>query len=79
MSIQVIGDVCLTDLFVFCLFVCFFLFFFASSRQLSRRACPLKNIMVFDRERCTSKILTFKTRVILRHENLASHAIDYCR
>ena len=78
MSIQVIGDVCLTDLFVFvCLFV--FLFFFASSRQLSRRACPLKNIMVFDRERCTSKILTFKTRVILRHENLASRATDYCR
>ena len=78
MSIQVIGDVCLTDLFVFvCLFV--FLFFFASSRQLSRRACPLKNIMVFDRERCTSKILTFKTRVILRRENLASRATDYCR
>ena len=78
MSIQVIGDVCLTDLFVFvCLFV--FLFFFASSRQLSRRACPLKNIMVFDRERCTSKILTFKTRVILRHENLASRATYYCR
>ena len=75
---QVIGDVCLTDLFVFvCLFV--FLFFFASSRQLSRRACPLKNIMVFDRERCTSKILTFKTRVILRHENLASRATDYFR
>ena len=78
MSMQVIGDVCLTDLFVFvCLFV--FLFFFASSRQLSRRACPLKNIMVFDRERCTSKILTFKTRVILRRENLASRATDYCR
>ena len=78
MSIQVIGDVCLTDLFGFCLFVCF-LFFFASSRQLSRRACPLKNIMVFDRERYTSKILTFKTRVILRHENLASRATDYFR